>query len=285
MLLSRFVYHCAYSVNYVGSSGSEIAWSISSLSMPVSLSCGKVTGLPVVAQGDFSRVSCKKYFHSSILPFIISLPSVLFTELFCWTLESYSRLFDSLVSMKFTHVLLFQVVEMKYERSSDPNRPYLCRWEGCQVACVDRFGLREHYRTHTGEKPFCCPLCPYRAAKKCNLKSHVLNRHSSDPWVCWTQLPSQWAFELNWCFMATTSWLFWKKSYAWISWENLVLLNWKLFAWYKIEIDLCFFFFCLIHAQGVSLIILRSSGCHCLLNKSEFRCTLVLEMMGRCSID
>lgn len=35
--------------------------------------------------------------------------------------------------------------------------------------------------THTGEKPFHCPYCPYKAALKFNLVSHIKNIHKSVP--------------------------------------------------------------------------------------------------------
>ncbi|XP_018012520.1 longitudinals lacking protein, isoforms A/B/D/L isoform X8 [Hyalella azteca] len=41
--------------------------------------------------------------------------------------------------------------------------------------------LQYHMVTHTGEKPFQCPYCSYRAALKFNLVSHVRNIHKKGP--------------------------------------------------------------------------------------------------------
>ncbi|XP_016423980.1 Krueppel-like factor 9 isoform X2 [Sinocyclocheilus rhinocerous] len=52
-------------------------------------------------------------------------------------------------------------------------RPFQCTWPGCAKKFSRSDELTRHFRTHTGEKRFMCPLCD-----KCFMRSDHLTKHA-----------------------------------------------------------------------------------------------------------
>ncbi|KAF2363556.1 Zinc finger C2H2-type, partial [Trinorchestia longiramus] len=54
----------------------------------------------------------------------------------------------------------------------NPNLNYACPI--CGKEFYDKKDFRRHYMIHTGDRPFACPHCPYKASRMYSLKNHLL---------------------------------------------------------------------------------------------------------------
>ena len=86
-------------------------------------------------------------------------------------------------------------------------REWCCSYPKCGYITDRESWLRQHVRTHTGEKPFACPYCSFRSAQKGNVTVHVRRLHhrdglnlfgSSDPSSSSSDTVSDPEFNLQW---------------------------------------------------------------------------------------
>ena len=64
-------------------------------------------------------------------------------------------------------------------------RPFKCKFEGCEKAFYSSGDLRAHMRTHSGERPYKCHICPKSFRTRNALKTHVKSLHTLErPFKC-----------------------------------------------------------------------------------------------------
>lgn len=63
--------------------------------------------------------------------------------------------------------------------------PKFYQCPSCTFTSSNRSHFADHYRTHTGEKPFSCSYCSYQTGDRSNLKRHVRIHAKKSPSSLW----------------------------------------------------------------------------------------------------
>ena len=65
-------------------------------------------------------------------------------------------------------------------------KPFKCKWEGCERRFARSDELSRHRRTHTGEKRFSCPMCHSRFMRSDHLAKHARRHLAARKTPFWT---------------------------------------------------------------------------------------------------
>ena len=63
-------------------------------------------------------------------------------------------------------------------------RPFKCSFPNCDKSYSNKSRLEVHERTHSGSRPFICPICSKTFNEKGNLKTHICFHSNNRPFIC-----------------------------------------------------------------------------------------------------
>ena len=83
--------------------------------------------------------------------------------------------FDDVDENQLHQQYIVPVSELDMNMLLKENRCYQC--PVCHRDVREKADFVRHYMIHTGEKPFCCKFCPYKATRKFTLFRHIRTVH------------------------------------------------------------------------------------------------------------
>lgn len=117
--------------------------------------------LNIASEKKTTCIICRKYYLNSILLY------------HCWII------FQKGLNFHFTVCV------------STGEKPFKCKWEGCERRFSRSDELSRHRRTHTGEKRFACPMCLSRFMRSDHLAKHARRHLAARKTQCWTLVAPQ----------------------------------------------------------------------------------------------
>ena len=84
----------------------------------------------------------------------------------------------SLTSQEFPPGSILPFDSLPFSEMLLSNHMYAC--PVCNVQFSDKRNFRHHYMVHSGEKPYACNFCPYRARQNGTLKNHIMIKHRDE---------------------------------------------------------------------------------------------------------
>jgi hypothetical protein len=90
-------------------------------------------------------------------------------------------------SKHYRHKLSQCLYEVKYYINNETNRRnrvLVCKFDNCGREFAKTWGLKEHYRVHSKEKPFSCSHCRTRFTQKGSLLKHIKKNSSRGYLIC-----------------------------------------------------------------------------------------------------
>ena len=92
-------------------------------------------------------------------------------------MTDWQRCIRPRVNLEESHLMSTDNLDDTYKitRTEVGLKQYVCLT--CSHASPSHSKFVAHFRTHTGEKPFACPFCTYRANQKSNLRVHIKCKH------------------------------------------------------------------------------------------------------------